>query len=301
MVSSPSDLSQYLTKQPPVINEAALRSRQIRITNSADPQGIRRIDPKRDDTLPTTPQGALSYLAKKFSRFVGFAFKAITRVFPFSISAIFGMLVQAYFSIKNFDWNQRDTAIEEKIKANNKSIKDGLAPIIGQYLGFGLVRLASFSIGGTLSRITGQNKRVASKINVPVVQSRIGLELAEEANDEVRGSLIGWLNTVSRALQDNAFLSFVLTARNNHWFGWETIDSQLPNASFAQKIENFTESLPTEWENFAEELIEEFEEAIIEAGYVLASEIDDYYLAMKMANRPVSTEENVVEVAYTRE
>lgn len=300
-MTNPANLSQYLTKQPPIVNEAALRSRQIRITNSADPQGIRRIDPKKDDTLPTTPQSGLPWLARKLGRFVGFAFGAIRRVFPFSVSSIFGMLVQAYFTIKTFDWNQRDTAIEEKIKANNKSIKDGLAPVIGQYLGFGLVRLASFSIGGTLSRISGQNKRVASKINVPVVQSRIGLELAEEANEEVRGSLLGWLNTVSRALQDNAFLSFVLTARNNHWFGWEQINSQLPNASFAQKIENYTESLPTDWQNFAEELIEEFEEAIIEAGYVLTTEIDDYYLAMKMANRPVSTEENVVEVTFTPE
>lgn len=298
---NPVDLSGYLTKQPPVVNEGALRSRQIRITNSKDPQGIRRINPKREDTILTTDETPFQWLRKKLSRFVGFTFGIITRAFPFSVSAIFGMLVQAYFTIKTFDWNQRDTAIEQRIKTNNKAIKDGLAPVIGQYLGFGLVRLASFSIGGTLSRLSGSNQRVANKVNIPVVQSRVGLELAEEANDEVRGSVISWLYTVRNAIQDNLFLSFILTARNNHWFGWEPIDSQLPNASFSEKIENFTESLPTEWENFAEELIEEFEEAVIEAGYVLAYEIDDYYLAQKMANRAITGDEKIVEVTFSPE
>lgn len=300
-MTNAASLSQYLTKQPPIVNEATLRSRQIRLTNSGDPQGIRRINPKRDDTLPTTPESGFSWLKKKLSRFVGFAFGAITKAFPFSVSAIFGMLVQAYFTIKTFDWNQRDSTIEERIKTNNKSIKDGLAPVIGQYLGFGVVRLASFAIGNTLGRGSGTNQQVASKINIPVVQAKLGLELAEEANDEIRGSLIGWLNTVRRAIQDNLFLSFVLTARNNKWFGWKPIDTQLPNASFAQKIENFTESLPTDWENFAEELIEEFEEAIIEAGYVLAYEIDDFYLAQKLAAKTAAGDEKVVEVTFTPE
>lgn len=297
----PNDLNPDIPGVPPVVNEAALRSRRIRILNSKDPLGIRRINPGRDGSITDTASSGLQWLIKKFSRYVGFAFSTILKAFPFSVSAIFGMLVQAYFTIKTFDWNQRDTAIQERIKGNNKSIKDGLAPIIGQYLGFGLVRLASFSIGGTLSRISGSNQRVANKINIPVVQSRIGLELAEEANEEVKSSIIGWLYTVRNAIQDNLFLSFILTARQNHWFGWEPINSDLPNASFIKKIEDFTESLPTDWENFAEELIEEFEEAIIEAGYVLAYEIDDYYLAMKAANRPVNTDENVVDVTFTPE
>jgi hypothetical protein len=298
MVGSNSDIP--LTPGT-IVNEAGLRSRRIRILNSADPLGIRRINPVRDTTIVNTGTSGLSWVLKKLSSYVGFAFKAIVRAFPFSVSSIFGMLVQAYFLIKTFDWNQRDTAIEARIKQNNKTVKDGLAPVIGQYLGYGVVRLASFAIGGTLSRISGSNQRVANKVNIPVVQSRIGLELAEEANDEIRGSVLGWLYTVRNAVQDNLFLSFILTARNNHWFGWEPIKSDLPNASFAEKIEDKVEALPTDWENFAEELLEEFEEAIIEAGYVLAYEIDDYYLAMKAAQKAVSTDENVVDVSFTAE
>lgn len=285
---------------PIVVNESTLRSRRIRILNTGDPQGIRRINPAASDDMGT-PTGGLSGLLKKLRGFVGFVFGTILRLLPFSASDIFGMLVQAYFTIKTFDWNQRDTAIQERITTNNKRIKDGLAPVIGQYLGFGLVRLANFVIGGTLSKLTGSNARVASKINIPVVQARIGLALAEEANDEVRSSLIGWLQTVRYAIQDNLFLSFVLTARNNRWFGWEPINSELPNASFAEKIENAVESLPTEWENFAEELLEEFEEAIIEAGYVVAFEIDDYFLSQRMANREISSDERVVDVKFTSE
>lgn len=278
---------------PIIITEALLRSRRIRFTNTGDPAGIRRIN-FTGDTVTAVGSG-LDWLRQKLSKFAGFVFGIITRAFPFSISNIFQMLVTAYYAIKTFDWNTADKALEAQIAANNKIIKDGLAPIIGTYLGFGTVRLANFALGKTIGKLGQSSSAAAAGINVPVLSSRIGIELAREGNEELRGVMMNYLMTVQGAIQRNMIASFILTARKNHWFGWEPVKSPLPNGSFAQKIEDKIETLPASWQNFVEELIESYEEAVIEAGYVVAFEIDDYYLAMKEANKkPV--DENITTI-----
>lgn len=274
---------------PIIINESLLRSRRIRLTNTGDPAGIRRIN-FTGDTVTAVGSG-FDWLRQKLSKFVGFAFGIITRAFPFSVSNIFQMLVTAYFAIKTFDWNTADKALEAQIAANNKLIKDGLAPIIGTYLGFGTVRLANFALGKTIGKLGQSSSAAAAGINVPVLSSRIGLELAREGNEELRGVMMNYLMTVQSAIQKNMIASFILTARKNEWFGWEPVKSPLPNGSFAQKIEDKIETLPASWQNFVEELIESYEEAVIEAGYVVAFEIDDYYLALKEANKKPTDEQ----------
>lgn len=268
---------------PIIVTEALLRSRRTRITNTGDPQGIRRINLTGETTTAITT--GLSWLKQKLSKFAGFAFGIIARAFPFSVSNIFQMLVQAYFAIKTFDWNTADKALEDQIKANNKLIKDGLAPIIGSYLGFGTVRLANFAIGKTIGKLGQSSSAAAAGIHIPVLSSRIGLALAEEGREEVRGAVMSYLMQIQGLIMRNMIASFILTARKNHWFGMEQITAPLPNGSFAQKIEDKIETLPAGWQNFVEELVEEYEDAIIEAGYVVAFEIDDYYLAMKEANK----------------
>lgn len=274
---------------PVVVVENTLKSRLVRIKNSLDPGGIRRINFFGETT--TVVSGVVNSLRQKLSKFIGFAFGLIARAFPFSISSIFGMLVQAYFAIKTFDWNSADKALEEQIKTNNQQIKDGLAPIIGNYLGFGTIRLANFALGKTIGKLAKDPAAAAGGMVVPVLSSRVGLALAEEGNEELRGLTMGYLMTVQGALTRNMIASYILTARNNRWFGWEPITTPLPNASFSEKIENKIESLPKDWQNFVEELVEEYEDAVIEAGFVMAFEIDDYYLAMKSANKKNKNEQ----------
>lgn len=265
-----------------IVTKLLLLSRSIRLKNTGDPNGIRRIN-FAGETVTVVTTG-LSWLRQKLSKFVGFAFGIIARAFPFSISNIFQMLVQAYFAIKQFDWNTADKVLEAQIKANNKLIVDGLAPIIGTYLGFGTVRLANFALGKTIGKLAKDPSAAAGGMTVPVLSSRIGMELAREGNEEARAVVMNYLLTVQGALTKNMIAGYLLTARKNHWFGWQPITTPLPNGSFAQKIDDKIESLPDNWENFVEELVESYEEAVIEAGYVVAFEIDDYYLAMKAAN-----------------
>lgn len=269
-----------------IVAESTLRSRRIRIAQTKDPQGIRRIDPTGEGGNQLGGGGGIfSWVVKKLKGFFGFVFGIITKFFPLSISSIFGMLVQAYFALKTFDWNTTDKAIEAKIKANNNAIKMGLAPVIGQTLGWGTVRLANFAIGRLAGRASKSNQQVTRGIHIPVLSAKVGLALAEESNQEIRGALLTWLSTVRNSLTSNLIMNFLLTARNMRWFGMEPITTERPNGSFAAKIDKQIKKLPDDWEDFAEEVLEEFEEAIIEAGYVVAFEIDDHFIAQRMAQK----------------
>lgn len=278
---------------PTIIAENLLRSRRTRILNTGDPQGIRRIDSTSSSGQPTGGGGIVSTVINKLKRFGGFIFGLISRFFPLSISSIFGILVQAYFAIKTFDWNATDKSIEDKIKANNEAIKNGLAPIIGQTLGWATVRLANFAIGRIAGRFTSDGRDTVRGINIPVLSAKVGLALAEEGNEEVRGALMSWLMTVRRNLTSNMVMTTILTARRLEFFGLEPITTERPNGSIASKIEKQIKKLPDKWEDFAEEVLEEFEEAIIEAGYVIAFEIDDYYLSQKAAQQQAGAERTV--------
>lgn len=279
-----------LPKSPIIIIEAALRSRTVRIAATTDPRGIRRIGGQAGGIL-----GGVGSILKKFAKFVGFVFGAITKLLPFSVSEIFGMLVQGYFLLKTFDWNQTDESIRQRINANNKAMTDALAPVIGTALGWGAVRLANFAIG-KLGAKKGTQKTPG--INIPVVSAKVGLALAEESREEIGAAWKSFVQATTRAQTENLILGFMLNARNVGLFGWQPITEQKPNGSFAAKIDEQIERLPEQWQNFVEEVIDSFEDAIIEAGYVIAFEIDDYFLAQKAAMQPSQTRERTVEVVF---
>jgi len=259
--------------------EATLRSRITRIKASGDPLGVRRIK-KTAVALAEAAISGLSWLARKFAGLVGFVFGSFLKLLPFSVSGIFSFLVNAYFQLKTFDWNQTDKAIQDRIDANNKRLRDGLAPLLGSAAGWGVVRLANLAIG-KLGGVLEKGKKPTPGISIPVLSARVALKLAEESQEEVGGQFKSYFETVKRAQIENGVLAAVLTSRNMNLFGWKPISAPLPNASFQAKIESEIEKLPGDWQNFAEEFLEEFEEALIEACYIVAFEADDYMLMLK--------------------
>jgi hypothetical protein len=93
----------------------------------------------------------------------------------------------------------------------------------------------------------------------------------------------GFLRTATSAQISNQFINFMLTARRNEWFGLKSITQPQENGSIAAKIEKKIEQLPQFWRAPVEALIESFEEAIIEAGYVISFTIDDHVAAARYA------------------
>lgn len=214
----------------------------------------------------------------KIARLAISAFGAVARFLVLDFSSLWDTMVNAYFAIKEFDWNASDKEIEKMIEANNKAIATRAASALGEQLGFGAVRLANFFLG--------KAARAAGSIKVPVLSARVGLALAEEQNEEALSAVRSFIGVASAALVSNQFLSSILYLRRNELFGQQSIkNDDLPNGSISEKIENKLEKLPEFWRQPAESFIEGFEEGIISAGYVVSFTIDDHIAALKYAQQ----------------
>jgi len=215
-------------------------------------------------------------ILSKVARLAVSAFGSVARFFVLDFSSLWDTIVNAYFVIKDFDWNASDKEIEKMIEANNQAIATRAAASLGEQLGFGVVRLANFFLG--------KAAQAASSIKVPVLSARIGLALAEEQNDEAMAAVRSFLGAASVALVSNQFLSSILYLRRNELFGQKSItNDDLPNGSISEKIEQKTEKLPEFWREPARAFIDGFEDGIISAGYVVATEIDDVVAALRFS------------------
>jgi len=228
-------------------------------------------------------------LIQSLSRFAGFGFSSLLKLLPpLDFSTIWDSVVNAYFTLKYFDWNATDQALQAQIDANNKAIVTAAASALGTTLGWSVVRLANLWIG----RFGGKSKAAAARsIKVPVLSARVGLALAEEGNEEIRAGVYQFLTTARQAMISNTMIAAVLTARRNEWFGMSSITTAMADGSINAKIEEQIEKLPEFWRQPVEEFIESFEEAIIDAGYVVSFQIDDHIAAVKaaQAEQPIRT------------
>lgn len=221
-------------------------------------------------------------ILQKIARFAGWAFGAVCRFFDLSFDRLWDIIVDAYFAIKYFDWNATDQDLQKQIEANNQRILNVAAEALGEQLGFGAFRIANFFLGRFFGK-KGEGK--AAKVKVPVLSARVGLALAEEGEEEAVANLRRVLTTTMSAQVSNAFINSVLYARRAKLFGMDSITKPQSNGSIAQKIEEKIEKLPQWMRQPVENFIEGFEDGIIEAGYVVATTIDDHVAAMRYAER----------------
>lgn len=224
----------------------------------------------------------LKGILQKIVRFAGWAFGQICKFFDLSFDKLWDVIVEGYFAIKYFDWNETDANLEKQIEANNQRILNVGAEVLGEQLGFGVVRLANFFLGRFFGK---KGKEKAAKIKVPVLSARVGLALAEEGQEEAVAGLRRFLTTTATAQIGNAFINSVLWARRSKLFGLESITKPQSNGSINQKIEEKIQQLPEFLRQPVENFIEGFEDGIIEAGYVVATTIDDHVAAMRYAQR----------------
>jgi hypothetical protein len=223
-------------------------------------------------------------IIKKISRFLGFAFGAVVKFFNLSFDRIWDILVDAYFELKTFDWNATDEELDKLIEANNQRIIIAGAAALGNYLGWSAFRIATF-FAGKVGLARAKRRAAVDGFKVPVLAGRVGLALAEEGQEELMFNFRRFITTTISAQMSNAFINFVLTSRRNEWFGQQSITSPQTNGSIAAKIDSQIQKLPKFWQRPVETLIDEFEDGIIEAGYVVAMTIDDYVAANRYSRK----------------
>ncbi|MGL5872848.1 MAG: hypothetical protein ACRC2R_10855 [Xenococcaceae cyanobacterium] len=195
-------------------------------------------------------------------RFGGFIVNAVRAIFNWALSDIFDWLVETYFELKYFDWNQTDAEIKAAIDANNAAIFGEL----GDLAGTGLV----WFIG------IGASTALASKY--PVVAGEVALKLAQEGNEEIRARFTNLLRVTARSTLHNLALSGFLTIRKLRLFGLAPVTESKEPWIIADKIDNAIQKIPSlNIRAFVSRFLEAIEDNLIDMGYVICTTIEDHY------------------------
>lgn len=259
-------------------------------------------------TTPITPaaisrviQGA-GAIARGF--LTTFILTTVIDFFTFSYTRIWQLLTSAVQFVWNFNWNATDKSLTDNVKSSF----DALGGTLGSTIGSGL----GYLVCGALP--TG----LIMTFNEPLAL-HIFEELGEEAIEEVTGNLrtlilqTGALivQTTTTYLYSNIRGLFkdssdVFQAKlRNQGLNQEAINKSLEQRdkpwSFASKTEEKIEAIPNKFfQNFMEELFEEFSETCIEAGYMVAQGIDSYIASSRVAHNATLGDEEIIEILLGR-
>ncbi|KJH69396.1 hypothetical protein [Aliterella atlantica] len=289
------------------LNLTQLASRQIRqaaVGNS----GVRRIAISATNTQNKEDGGILSVYnaVEKFGRsLMSFAFARIKDFLSLDWGKLFQQISGGVMYLLNFNINISDTEIDEKIKQAEIALAGAKGSLAGQSLGF--------AICGVVPAAT-----------VAVFNEPLGLymmkELGEEAADEIAGSLA---TLVSLQIQQSARKTMFQLFKNNRalcrtaalgvanllvkvgYLTQESVDKANKDRnkpwSIASAHEESIDSIQDpEDKAYAENFWDEFGEACIEAGYIVANSADSYFAMQKMANQAQFGSEKVIEIQPIR-
>lgn len=183
---------------------------------------------------------------------------------------IWETIMEATYTIKEFDWNQSDASLKQQIQANNNQ----MIQMLGRFGGSGAVRLV------TLGVFAG------AKMKYPVVAGRVALELAQDTQESLRGEFVSMVNGVRSLAIENGLLSLVLGLRQRHLFGLRPRAEDGPVDTFAGRIDKTVQAIPNEGlRNFVMGFLEGAEDAFWDVGYIVANTLDDHVAASRYANQ----------------
>ena len=237
-----------------------------------------------DLTDNLTNNGGGNFLTRAFnfgSKLVGFVIGALFNFVSWTLSDLWEFVVEAYFEVKHFDWNQTDQAIRDEL-ANNDIL---IAGALGSLAGTGLVWLTGVAVSAGLS------------FKFPVVAGRVALALSEEGGDEIRAQLTNLILVSRNVAIQNFLMSSLLTARRYRLFGQEPVLTEKKPWTFADQIDETIESISSNaLRAFATNFVDAVEDSIIEMGYVVAFTLDDHFEASQRANQSMLGQTRTVEL-----
>jgi uncharacterized protein YqgC (DUF456 family) len=246
--------------------------------------------------------GVLSFLFDSVSKFVGFVASKAWKFLSFSATSIFSWVFNTIERLKSFNWNASDAELQKLIDGS----KNSLAAVWGSFIGQGIGWLSGIALGYGVSL-------VVPVIGGAALARLIAAKTAEEAIDELLPSLYGAIGTTINVAISNLAISAYINFRSllkkaprgllEAVYGKDGADfiqkiwgnEGGPNMSFNQIVEDAVESISDKTlKIFIENLLEEAWDSFIEAGFVVASELDNAYSQAKQAStRALGTERSV--------
>lgn len=285
---------------------SSLNSRAARTASVAG--GVRRFAVGALSSQVTGNQ--ISKLWNGFTRFGGFLVGRIisnlSQGLAFSFTALWGFIISTTQFIWNFNWNATDEELDASIKSAFNALGSSLGGALGNALGW----LACGALPGA----------VVMTFNEPLAL-HVLKEVGEEALDEIAGNLSNLIRQTANSVVRAGFTYIYKNVRSLYRessmeFRNKLFDSGVTNQetlnkavadrekpwSFAKATEDAIESIPNEFlKNFTEELFEEFGDACIEAGYVVAGGIDSYLASARQAYGGILGVDRTVEILLNRE
>jgi hypothetical protein len=213
---------------------------------------------------------------------------------PLDFSTIWDLVVNAYFELKEFDWNKADSELEEQIKSNNKALVSQAAGAIGRSAGIGSVRLVNSFAGKFFPGNKGKQLAAVEGIKIPVLSQRVGVALAREQGTQLRADTMAFLESATRAMISNGLANMLLHARRQEWFGMKPVTGPQTDGSINAKIQKKVETLPKDWQQPATAFLDGFESGIIQAGYVIATEADDHIETLRYAREERKANQDLI-------
>ena len=241
--------------------------------------------------------GVLRSVWKLIRGTTGFLWRAATALFSglsFSFTSLWGLLVNTAQYVYNFDFGQTDASLDDQAKSDWLLATGQAGGLIGQTLGW--------FVGGFIPGALVFKFNEAAGLAVL-------RDVGEEALDELSASLWALTESLARTAVRVAFRQAFKGVRRwlrrpgNRFYNllpaslraaWEAGRSWRIADVIQKRIESISNPLA---QNFVEELVEEFGESVIEAGYVVASGLDRYIAEQ----RQKESIERVIEVTPNRE
>lgn len=244
-----------------------------------------------------------------FGRFTGFLIDGVKAIFgglQFALGTLWGWFVSFSQFIWNFNWNASDEELDKSIVSSFNSLGGTLGGTLGSALGY----LACGAVPGA----------ILFAFNEPM-GAYVLREVGEEAFDEIAGNVAALIRQTGNLLVKASVTWLYKNIRNL----WRKPDSEFKRQliakgnmkpedinkaladrnkpwSFALFTENLIESIPNEFlKNFVEELLEEFADSCIEAGYVVTNSMDSYLAMQKLSNDGFFGKERTIEITLNRD
>lgn len=239
----------------------------------------------------------------KAAGFVGFV-GALFRGIAFSATAIWGWLIQRIEQLKAFDWNASDESLKQMIENQNLALASLWGGVIGQgfgwfagiAVGYGVAFLCPVIGGASLARL---------------IATETGKEALEELLPSLKNALASTAGAIANAGLISLFMNYRRLLKNAPTGLLEAVygkdgasfiknvwgNKGGPDMSFNTQMDEFVESIDNKaLQAFLENFFEESWDSFMEAGFIVAREIDEAYAQSRQAQKGALGPERTIEI-----
>ncbi|MEO0537681.1 MAG: hypothetical protein AAF215_27940 [Cyanobacteria bacterium P01_A01_bin.123] len=221
---------------------------------------------------------------------VGFLWSSLSFL-GFSVTTLFSWLFVQTQRLSRFNWNATDRELRSVLNSQNVA----LASIWGSFVGQGIGWLSGITVGYGIGLICPV---IGSGVLARSIATRVGTEALEELRFGLQAAVVNTIEVGANKLLINGYIQFRRLLKTAPFGALETLfgeDAAIfiqkewgneggPNLSFSNTIEEQIESIESDaLRAFVESAFDEGFDSFIEAGFIIANELDSAYSSAKAA------------------